>query len=779
MKNNLLFIFTIFIICFCRSLLAQEIDITANKINLDNINKITKFEGNVNAEDKYKNKIKTESASYKKEKDIFETFGKTEILTSSGYKIFTSNIVLDNNKKNIYSNEKTEIIDKDGNKIDVSMFTYSTINNIFFSKGKIEIKDTNNNKYDFSEIYINTTEKKIIGTDAKAFLNQETLSTSKNNEPRLFANTILLSDNKNIIEKGIFTYCKDRGKDTCPPWTLQSKKIEHNLAKKTIYYDNVTLKIYDFPIFFFPKFSHPDPTVKRRSGFLVPSLSNSTTVGSGFKIPYFWDIANDKDLTITPKIYLTENPLLFAVYRQDFEKSFLTIDTSYTAGYKKQDNLKSDGGRTHLFSKLNHTFINTEDETSELEINFQNVSNDTYFKVHDIKTELVDKDNPILENSLDYFYQNKNFFLSLAPSYYEDTTKVGNIRHEYLLPITIEKNLIANDKFGYLDLTSNLKIRNYETNKRTDFFVNDLNWKSNKSINKFGAETYFEANLKGVNYEAKNTSEYKNDNFNSELKSSVGYFAKLDLFKKDLKNNFFKTLTPKFLLRYAPGNMRKIDSQRLTYDNLFNLNKINEIDTIENGLSTTMGFDYKLNKYNNDSIGKDVFYFSAGQVISEKENKKMPSNSSLDQKFSDVVGKATYNINNKLDMNYNFSLDQNYKDLNYNEIGANYYIDDKVKFNLNYLQEKNHIGNQEFISSGIDYKVNDSTELSFSTKRNLLTSSAEFYNLSYNYINDCLKAGIVYRREFYSDRDIEPNNTLMFTISIIPFAEINSPNISR
>ena len=375
----------------------------------------------------------------------------------------------------------------------------------------------------------------------------------------------------------------------------------------------------------------------------------------------------------------------------------------------------------------------------------------------------------------------KNLYLDKNnPSYYEDTTKLGNLRHEYLLPITIEKNLIANDKFGYLDLTSSLKIRNYETNKRADLFVNDLNWKSNKQINKFGAETYFEANLKGLNYEAKNTSEYKNDNFNTELKSSLGFFAKLDLFKKDLKNNFFKTLTPKFLIRYAPGNMRKINSQRLTFDNLFNLNKINELDTIENGLSTSLGFNYKINKLNSyNGIGDDVFSFSAGQVINEKENKKMPSDSSLDQRFSDVVGKATYNINKKLDINYNFSLDQNYKELNYNEIGTNYYIDDKVKFNLSYLQEKNHIGNQEFISSGIDYKINDSTELSFSSKRNLLTSSAEFYNLSYNYINDCLKAGIAYRREFYTDRDVEPNNTLMFTISIIPFAEINSPSISK
>ena len=104
---------------------------------------------------------------------------------------------------------------------------------------------------------------------------------------------------------------------------------------------------------------------------------------------------------------------------------------------------------------------------------------------------------------------------------------------------------------------------------------------------------------------------------------------------------------------------------------------------------------------------------------------------------------------------------------------------DKVKFNLDYLQEKNHIGNQEYVQTGVDIKLNNSSELSFNTKRNLFSRSAEFYNLSYNYINDCLKAGIAYRREFYTDKDVEPGNTLMFTISIIPFAEINSPSLAR
>ena len=143
-----------------------------------------------------------------------------------------------------------------------------------------------------------------------------------------------------------------------------------------------------------------------------------------------------------------------------------------------------------------------------------------------------------------------------------------------------------------------------------------------------------------------------------------------------------------------------------------------------------------------------------------------------------LFGEANYNINNEVSLKYNFSIDQSYKDFNYNEVGADFEFD-KAEFNLSYLQEKGHIGNQEYIQTGVDFKVNNSSELSFNTKRNLLTSSAEFYNMSYNYVNDCLKAGIAYRREFYTDRDIAPANTLMFTISIIPFAEINTPSFSR
>ena len=779
MKNKILNTSILFFLFFTLNLFAQELEINSSKIKYDDINKVTILEGNVSSRDERGNKIFSEYAKYNKLIELIETKGETKIITSAGYEVFGRDIIFDNRKNLIYSNNKTKILDIDGNTVFVDMFNYSILTGIFFSKGNIEIKDKNNNNYNFSEIYIDENKKKIIGSDVKAFLNQPSILANASNNPRFFANTMSSSEKINTFEKGVFTYCKKRGNDKCPPWTLQSKKIKHDLAKKTIYYDNVVLKVYDFPIFFSPKFSHPDPTVKRRSGLLAPSLSNSTTLGSGFEVPYYWNIAKDRDLTLTPKLYFNENPLLLAEYRQDFINSFLIVDAGYTQGYKTKSVKKTNGGRAHFFSKFNINFLDEKEKKSTLDVNIEKVSNDTYLKVYDVKNSLADKDKTILENSIDFTFINQDFYLGITPSAHEDTSKLGNLRHEYLLPLTVEKNIMFNEKYGLLDLSSNLRIRNYQTNKKANTLVNDFNWKSIKSLNSFGVESYFEGLVKNINYDTKKTKEYKNDKKNYELQSALGYFAKLGLYKEDIINKNFYSLTPKFLLRYAPGHMRNIKSGRLNYSNLFNLKKINRFDVLEPGLSTSVGFEYKKNKLSASNIVEDeVLSLSVGQVISAKENMNIPSSSSLDQRFSDVVGAAKYKINKKLNFNYNFSIDQGYKNLNYNEVGTDYTFD-KAKFNLSYLQEKNHIGNQEYVQSGVDLKVNDSSELSFNTKRNLLTSSAEFYNLSYSYINDCLKAGIAYRREFYADRDVEPTNSLMFTISIVPFAIINSPSLSR
>ena len=155
----------------------------------------------------------------------------------------------------------------------------------------------------------------------------------------------------------------------------------------------------------------------------------------------------------------------------------------------------------------------------------------------------------------------------------------------------------------------------------------------------------------------------------------------------------------------------------------------------------------------------------------------MSSSSSLDEKLSDLVGSFDYEKNN-INLNYNFAIDQNYNDLNYNEIGLKTNLG-PININFDYLLEKKHIGNQDYFTTKLEFNRSKNTFVSFETKRNLITNSSEFYNLSYEYINDCLRAGLVYRREFYNDSELEPENSLMFKITLVPFGNINSPSLQQ
>ena len=155
----------------------------------------------------------------------------------------------------------------------------------------------------------------------------------------------------------------------------------------------------------------------------------------------------------------------------------------------------------------------------------------------------------------------------------------------------------------------------------------------------------------------------------------------------------------------------------------------------------------------------------------------MSDKSSLNEKLSDLVGSTNFNLNENLKLNYDFSIDQNYNEFNYNEVGTEY-DNGTLNLSFNYLSENKHIGDQDYLKTELNLKNEDKGLLSLSTKRNLVTDSAEFYNLSYEYINDCLRAGLVYRREFYNDSELEPEDSLMFKITLVPFGNIDSPNLN-
>jgi len=417
MKNK--FIILLLSTFFSQSVLANNLNIQSKEIFVDKKTKITIFKNEVVAVDQSNNIFKGDYAEYNKTLKSLKSKGPTTIETSEGYKIDGNNIVFDNKNNLISSKDPAIVKDLENNNIFLDQFEYSTINKFFKSYGNIKVIDARSNTYNFSQIFIDEKKREILGTDNKSYLNDSAFKISEENKPRIFSNTVNIKSDETKFTKCVFTLCDYRENDKSPPWSLQSELMTHDKKKKTIYYDDAIIKIYDIPIFYTPKLSHPDPTVDRRSGFLPPTFSDSKNLGPGIQIPYFWALKDDKDITFTPKLFTSEHPLILGEYRQAFMNSNLILDLGYTGGYKKTSSIKKGGDKSHIFSKFTKNFKSDNNGDNNFDLSFQHVSNDKYLKLYKIRSSLVEYEEDTLENSLDFTHENENLFFGFQASAYE------------------------------------------------------------------------------------------------------------------------------------------------------------------------------------------------------------------------------------------------------------------------------------------------------------------------------------------------------------------------
>ena len=129
---------------------------------------------------------------------------------------------------------------------------------------------------------------------------------------------------------------------------------------------NAWLNIYDVPTIYFPRFSHPDPTVKRKSGFLTPNFSSSKNIGTSINIPYFHVLSENKDLTFKPKFFLNDEIVFQNEYRQANKYSNHIMDFSLAPS----DFLSSKNStKLHFYSNSKFNLNNNFFEKSDFEIN--------------------------------------------------------------------------------------------------------------------------------------------------------------------------------------------------------------------------------------------------------------------------------------------------------------------------------------------------------------------------------------------------------------------------
>ena len=746
--------------------LRNNFEISANRFEYNITKNIIIAKNNAVIENKTENyKVWSNQITYFANKNKIFSTGKTTADIFSKYRLISEDVTYLGNLRQLSSGEKTIVKDK-FNLYNLEKFSYQIDKEIL--KGQNLLINTNYNlptsdKFYFKSAIINLKDQSFLGNDAVIKVKKD-IFDDLNNDPRIIGVSASGNKDETKISKGIFTSCKEN--ENCTPWSIQAKEIIHDKNKKEIIYNNALLKIYDFPILYFPKFFHPDPTVNRRSGFLKPQINNSNILGNSFSIPYYTVVSQNKDFTFTPSIFENNLQMFQNEFRQINKNSKLYANFGFVNNYETTSENKKNS-ILNLFSEYELDLNFEKFSSSNLLVSIERVTKDTFLKIFDTHIQnsiLKPEDYDNLKNEIKISLNSDNQLFTSGLISYENLQKTNSDRYEFILPYYNYSSKLKYNPFdGEINFTSYGKNVLSNTNQLKSNVINDIIYNSKDFISSNGIKSSFVINTKNLNSLGKNNKEYKSSpqiELMSEIKLDVSYPL-----LKQTKNNI-NHLTPKAMMKINPSDMKNYSSMDITTNvsNIFNNNRLGVVDTLEAGRSLTLGLNYK--KETLQDLNK-FFEFKVATVLRDKEENFIPNKTTLNKKNSNLFGSISNNFSDYFNLKYNFAVNNNLDTVEYNNLSAEFNLNN-LTTKFDFLEERNVMGDNNFIENNTSYTINNQNYITFKTRRNRKLNLTEYYDLVYQYKNDCLSAGIKYKKTYYEDRDLKPSENLFFTISLIP-----------
>ena len=756
MQNRyFILLLSVFALFNFNELKAQQKDIytfSANKLTYSQDNNIIEATGNVVAKNQEGKQISSDKIIYNKKTQQLSTFGNSKFSNDKGGTLFAESFEYNLEKKIISAEKKVKFIDKEKN-------TY------YFSKLNADDK--------FDE---------IIGFDINADLNKQNLkSGDKFNEfiePRFSGKSASIKNNITIVKDARFTTCKKTNEtDGCAYWNLNAGELIHDKEQKKITYKNASLDLNNVPVLYLPYFAHPDPTVKRESGFLPPTLANlGGDIGSTIKIPYFYPVSQSADFTVSPVYYFKQHPLLLGEYREKFKNGDISLEGGFTQGYKEVTITKTDGSRHHLYGNLNLIFSDKILDQTILNAKVQQVNNPTYLRVNKInstndgfKKNLIKEDDTKLTNEVNLNSFGKTENLNIKAATYRNISVTKNSdQYSYLLPeLSYSKYNLFDE--NNLSFNSIFKSQNSNTNQNKSTFINNLDYSTQDFYNNnLGIGYKFLTKLNNINY----YSDYKtpNQDLNSQINPVVGFDTSLPFAK--INKDTEQYIVPRILTRYAPGKMTNATTNNTTLntDNIFSMNRMNSDELIEKDLSFNLGADWIWQGKKNNNKEPEKATISVGQVLKLNKDLDMPTKSSLQKSNSDIVSKINYLSPKNFDVTLKNTFDNQLNHVYYNDfIFKKNFTSSEINFN--FYEKNSHIGNERYAKANVTSYITDSTKLKIESDRNLKTDLTNSHKLGIENENECIRYGFYLQKNYSSDKDLKPATSVYFGVTLLPFGE--------
>jgi len=158
-------------------------------------------------------------------------------------------------------------------------------------------------------------------------------ATRLNNGASLMAATaVRRSENVNELNYARFTPCPicDANGPKQPSISIQAERVVQDEQLRAILYRNAVFYIGPVPVFYTPYFAHPDPSVERASGFLVPIINYDEGRGVSVEVPYLHVVSPSQDWLISPQINTEVAPLLNLQWRRRFANGMIVARGGYT-----------------------------------------------------------------------------------------------------------------------------------------------------------------------------------------------------------------------------------------------------------------------------------------------------------------------------------------------------------------------------------------------------------------------------------------------------------------
>lgn len=659
--------------------------------------------------------------------------------------------------------------------------TFNEKSNLVTATGNVKLFSPSGEVYKAS--YVELTDDLKFG-----FINKVRLLTADNY--RFAARRGYRTDGSiTDMEEAVYSPCNlcTENPRNPPIWQLKAKKVRRDENDLNIYYTDAWMEMGGVPVLYTPYLSHPDPSVKRRSGFLMPSFGNSTDLGFMASVPYYYVINDSQDLTITPTFITKETSILNLEYRQRFLRGEWTTNGSITQSKGKGGTagapvIKPNRIRGHIKSKIDFDLSDRWRGGAEL----NRASDPTYVR----RYEFQGVENPqtgYLESKIfaEGFY-NRSYASIRGYSFQPMQVNVSQKTAPFVTPLASYNYVGPQRAWGdyFFGNTSVAVItREQGTDMRRTSFEGGWQLPYYGSIGDIYTLT---ATMRADGYNVSNYQPTYNSNKMSSttgrLFPQVGLNWRYPLSNPSLPVPLLVEPMLGFVASPKSGNSINIpneDSGDFQFDEttLFKLDRFPGIDRVDNGQRFNYGMTIEAYP-----LSKRFGTFFLGQSYSFNNNKAIPTGVGIEKGFSDIIGSTVLTPYTDTKIKGRILWDKRTFRARQSQVGFEvgppiFRVTGDYLYAAKNSVDTSFNGKEQIVGS-ISSQITPFWKIIFEGSRNLGKAAgnlAQSYSAAYE--DECLLFKGSFIRTFYQDRDIRPDNIVLFTVGFKTLGDFSTGNV--